>query len=316
MSPLHQRRSRLQALGVLVRVPDRVNGGRVGSGAIRMPPHGLLLIQGLLRLAQAIRRDVEGILLGNAVLLHADLSEQVLTHGAILALLDADLPVGHRRLLAGLNVGEQDAEGGLGEDLQAAEEAEVHLGAVLQEGTLRRHGHQLDARDQLVDEEDRISIGLDRPVVAGVHAGLLDGLPRLVEDAGVDVLAGELPLRELPVAIRIHELLGREAAEAGHDIGVDLVGIAGEDAGLLRVRNGQQLLVVALLGRTVVLHVHGEAVRGSALMGVEVERVGEDSARPGLGAVGLALRLRRALLDALGAGRLAALGGHAVLLGR
>mmetsp|Transcript_47323 Transcript_47323/g.146531 ORF Transcript_47323/g.146531 Transcript_47323/m.146531 type:complete len:238 (-) Transcript_47323:570-1283(-) len=236
MSPLHQRRSRLQALGVLVRVPDRVNGGRVGSGAIRMPPHGLLLIQGLLRLAQAIRRDVEGILLGNAVLLHADLSEQVLTHGAILALLDADLPVGHRRLLAGLNVGEQDAEGGLGEDLQAAEEAVVHPGAVLQEGALRRHRQKMDARHKLLREEDRIRIGLDSPVEAGVHPSCLDGLPSLVEDASVDPLARELPLGELPVAVDILHLVCLKAAKARLDIGVHGVRLASEDAGLPLIR--------------------------------------------------------------------------------
>eukprot|EP00974_Lingulodinium_polyedra_P129782 11211317-Lingulodinium_polyedra.AAC.1 len=87
---------------------------------------------------------------------------------------------------------------------------------------------------------------------------VLEGLEHLVASswpafAVVVVLVGELLLRELPVGARVAELHGREVAEAGPDTGVVLVSVAAAVAGLLLARKGQQLLVVDLRGRVVVL---------------------------------------------------------------
>eukprot|EP00974_Lingulodinium_polyedra_P008872 848248-Lingulodinium_polyedra.AAC.1 len=76
----------------------------------------------------------------------------------------------------------------------------------------------MDARRKLLREEDRIRIGLDSPVEAGVHPSCPDGFPSLVEDASVDVLARELPLGELPVVVDILNLVCLKAAKASLDI--------------------------------------------------------------------------------------------------
>jgi len=116
---------------------DRRRGGR---GAVGVPFLEFLQVIRTLRSAGTIIRDIESVELGHTVFLHADLREKILAHRAILAVFDANLPVCNCVVLADINVCNQDAECSLGEDLKVAEEAEINLLAVLEEGTRRRTG--------------------------------------------------------------------------------------------------------------------------------------------------------------------------------
>mmetsp|Transcript_84073 Transcript_84073/g.261487 ORF Transcript_84073/g.261487 Transcript_84073/m.261487 type:complete len:224 (-) Transcript_84073:470-1141(-) len=147
------------------------------------------------------------------------LRDEVLIRGAVLALLGAEHPVRRSLLPAGRKVVEEDAEGSLGENLPAAEGAVIHLRAGRDGGTLRRSRHQLDARGQLVDDEDRF-----------------DGLARLTPRARLALLGADLPT-------------GRRLHYAGHELGEE--GVEDALAGDLRVVAGPSGANVSATSRAV-----------------------------------------------------------------
>merc|ERR1712050_190693 len=83
---------RVEALEVVFRLLVWVHRRSLHS-AIRVPLLVLLLVSWSLRFACPISGDIEGLDLVDTVRAHADLGEEVLTHGTVLAILDAHLPV-------------------------------------------------------------------------------------------------------------------------------------------------------------------------------------------------------------------------------
>merc|ERR1712241_192338 len=153
--------------------------------AIWLPLLVLLFLLRPIGWASTIGRDVKGLLTSDADAVQTCLCEQVLTHGAVLSILDAHLPI--QSLLARVDVLNQGGEGLSAVDFQIAKVTIVNLLAILQVDSSWRHELVLfQPNPHAICNEDSISIHLHHPISVLILTSFSDLLPDLSEHASVN----------------------------------------------------------------------------------------------------------------------------------
>merc|ERR1712242_592613 len=248
------------ALDPLLRL---LEGGHRWSGhrcAIWLPLLVLLFLLRPVAWASTIGRDVEGLLTSNANAVQTCLCEQILTHGAVLSILDAHLPI--QTLLARVDVLNQGGEGLRAVDLQIAEVTIVNILAILQVDSRWRHELVVFQPNlHAICDENCISIQLQHPISILILTSFSDLLPDLSEHASVDPRSRGLPLSKVPIALHVcHHCCHHSASHFDADIAENCRVIALEDAKVLRLLVLEDLQLVAWLARAGFLRVDGEAI--------------------------------------------------------
>merc|ERR1712018_579984 len=160
--------------------------------AIWLPLLVLLFLLRPVAWASTISRDVEGLLTSNAHAVQTCLCEEILTHRAVLSILDAHLPI--QSLLAGVDVLNQGGEGLCAVDLQIAEVTIVNILAILQVDSRWRHELVVFQPNlHAICNENCISIQLHHPISILILTSFSNLLPDLSEHASVDPRSWDLP---------------------------------------------------------------------------------------------------------------------------
>merc|ERR1719223_1348480 len=217
-----------------------------------------------LGLAGSILRHAHEVRTSHTVLVHARLGKEILAHRAILAVLDAHLPVdGVHVGFAIVDMVQQCCKRSLREQLEISEESIVHMRAIhIVTATLRLVGN-LQRFLQTCRDEDCVRVNLNYPIKLAPFLFSLDLPPDITEDPGVHVSTRCLAFREPPIAVTFNHL--REcppvAAEGKGLVAEEVIAFALEDAQTFLRLVVHQLQFLSGLWGASVDHDHCKAVQ-------------------------------------------------------